>query len=179
MRDLAAARTAGPFPHEGDGGGEDAATLLARLHGPRGEGATVPDQLDVEEDGELGRAGEKEVAVHGVDEEVSGHGLLGGSETHGDHGAAVDTAGAGGMPWLAGIGEDVLVIVLVGKVRYVVFVSRLTGAMTASSVTSKEFSIAALLGSSGGGLMSVGRAASFDSSSGFPIAFGFSGDAEM
>lgn len=51
--------------------------------------------------------------MHGVDEEVSGDGLLAGCETHGDHGAAVDTAGARGVPWLAGICEDVLGMVLV------------------------------------------------------------------
>lgn len=47
--------------------------------------------------------------------------------------------------------------------------SRLTGPITASSTTSKVFSIGALLKSSGGGLIRVGRGVSFDSSSDFPI----------
>lgn len=57
--------------------------------------------------------------------------------------------------------------------------SRLTGPITASSVTSKVFSIGALLKSSGGGLIRVGRGASFDSSSDFPILLKFINDDEM
>lgn len=108
MRDLTAPRPAGTLPDEGDGGGENAAALLARLNGSRGEGAAVSDELDVEEDGQFGGASEQEVAVHGMDKEVRWDGLLAGCETHGDHGATVDAAGTGGMPWLARIGEDIL-----------------------------------------------------------------------
>jgi hypothetical protein len=48
-----------------------------------------------------------------VHQEVGRHGALPGGQAHGDDGAAVDAARAGGVPWLAGVGEDVLGGVLV------------------------------------------------------------------
>ena len=99
---------AGGVAHEGGGRGEDAAAALAGLDGPRREGPAVAHLLDVEEDGQLGGAGQEEVAVAAVDEEISGDGPLRGSQTHGDYGTAVDAAGAWGVPWLARVGEDVL-----------------------------------------------------------------------
>lgn len=54
--------------------------------------------LNVVEDGNGRVAGEDEVAVHGVDGEVGGHGSLGCGEALGDHGAAVDAAGSGRVP---------------------------------------------------------------------------------
>lgn len=64
--------------------------------------------LDVVEDGDGAVPREDEVAVHAVDEEVRGDGELCGSEALCDYRAAVDPAGAGGVPEGAGVGEDVL-----------------------------------------------------------------------
>lgn len=96
------------FAHEAQRGGEDGSPALARLHGARSEGPALANVLDMVEDGEGAVAGEHEVAVHAVDGEVRGDGELSGGEALGYHGAAVDAAGAGGVPEGAGVGEDVL-----------------------------------------------------------------------
>ncbi len=98
----------GGLARERDGGGEDAAAALLGLHGAGGEGAAVADQLDVEEDGQIGLARQEEVAVARVGKEISGHGALRRRDAHGDDGAAIDAAGSGGLPGRAGVGEDVL-----------------------------------------------------------------------
>lgn len=64
--------------------------------------------LDVVHDGDLGVAGENEVAVHAVNGKVRGDGSLGGGEALRDDGTAVDAAGSWGMPERSGVGEDVL-----------------------------------------------------------------------
>ena len=46
--------------------------------------------------------------MHAVDREVWRDGELCGGEALGDYGAAVDAAGAGGVPEGPGVGEDVL-----------------------------------------------------------------------
>lgn len=94
---------AGGLAHEADGGGEDAAALLARLDGAGGEGAAVTHALDVVEDGNLVGAGEQEVAVARVREELVRHRLLRRRERLRDDGPAVDAARAGWMPLLAGV----------------------------------------------------------------------------
>ena len=108
VRDLVAGGAAGAFAHEGDGGGEDAAALLAGLDGARREGAAVAHPLDVEKDGQLARAGEEEVAVATMHHEVLRHGPLPCGDTHGDHGATVDAPGSWGVPWLSCVCVDVL-----------------------------------------------------------------------
>jgi len=64
---------------------------------------------------DLSVAVQHEVAVHGMDVEVFGDGALRGGETLGYDGAAVDSAGAGGVPEGARVGEEVGVDV--GEVR--------------------------------------------------------------
>ncbi len=81
---------------------------LAGLDGAGGEGAAVAHLFDVEEDGQVAGAGEQEVAVAAVHEEVVGHGLGGRRQRHGDDGAAVDAARARRVPGLARVSEDVL-----------------------------------------------------------------------
>lgn len=98
----------GGFLDKGHGGGEDGPALLAGLHGARGVGAAVADFFDVEEHGDLGGAGEDEVAVARVHGEVVGDCFLPGGETHCDHGASIDAARAGRMPERSFVGEDVL-----------------------------------------------------------------------
>lgn len=101
---------AAAFLDEADGGREDAPPLLPRLHGARGKGAAVAHALDVEEDGDLVGAGEQKVAVARVHEEVLRDRLLGGGEGLRDDDAAEDAAGAGRVPWLTSVCEDVLKI---------------------------------------------------------------------
>lgn len=79
-------------------GREDALASLPGLYRSGGEAAAVADSLDVEEEGHGGGAGEEEVAVAGVREEVVGDCLLRGGEGLSDDGAAIDAAGAWGMP---------------------------------------------------------------------------------
>lgn len=112
--------------------------------------------LDVVHDGDLGVAGENEVAVHAVDGKVRWDGSLSGSEALRDDGTAVDTAGSWGMPERSGVGKDVLGGVRgSGKSRE----RGLTGPMIDSSVSSRTFSMADLERSRAGGLTSVDRSA--------------------
>lgn len=60
------------------------------------------------EHGDLGVAGEDEVAVHAVDCEIWTDCGLGGGEGLRDYAAAVDAAGAGRVPERARVGEEVL-----------------------------------------------------------------------
>jgi hypothetical protein len=46
--------------------------------------------------------------MHAMDCEVRGNSALGGGETLGDHGAAIDASCSWGMPEWTGVGEDVL-----------------------------------------------------------------------
>ena len=97
-----------PLAHETHRHGENAFPALPRLHRARRETLAGPHVLDVVQDRDLGVPGQHEVAVHRVHGEVRGYGALGGGEALGDDGAAVDAAGAGGVPEGAGVGEDVL-----------------------------------------------------------------------
>lgn len=68
------------------------------------------------EDGNRGVAGEDEVAVHAVDQELGIGGRFGGgwdgalrgAEALCYHGTTEDAAPVGGVPEFAGVGEDVL-----------------------------------------------------------------------
>lgn len=97
-----------PFPHKAHRGREYGSAPLPCLHRPGCEALSFPDMLDVVEDRYLRVTGKDEVAVHAVDGEVRGNGDLGGGETLGDDGAAVDSAGAGRVPERAGVCEDIL-----------------------------------------------------------------------
>lgn len=145
---------------EADGGGEDAAALLARLDGAGGKGAAVADALDVEEDGDGGGAGEQEVAVARVAREVVRNRQMRRCEALRDDGAAVDAPRGEGLPGLAGVGEDVLRVMVV-RIYTDIELGRkirvLTGPSTFNSVTSSAFSIGALLGSGSGGFTNVVR----------------------
>lgn len=105
MVERRAARAA--LAHETQGGREDRAAALPRLHRACGEALALADVLDGVYDGDVGVAGKDEVAVHGVDEEGGGDGFLGGGEALRDDGAAVDAAGAGRMPEGAEVREEV------------------------------------------------------------------------
>ncbi len=87
---------------------EYATTALPRLHGARRERFALAHVLDVVEDGDLGVAGEDEVAVHRVDGEGRGHSALCRGEALRYDGAAVDATRPGGVPERACVGEDVL-----------------------------------------------------------------------
>lgn len=93
---------------EAEGGGEDAFPALTGLHCASREGFAFAHVLDVVEDGDGRVPGEDEVAVHAVDCEMGGNGELGCGEALGYYGAAVDAAGARGVPERARVGEDVL-----------------------------------------------------------------------
>lgn len=88
--------------------GEDGSSALPGLHRAGRKALAVAHALDMVHDGDLGVAGEDEVAVHAVDGEVAGDGALGGGQGLGDGGAAIDAARTGRMPEGASIREDVL-----------------------------------------------------------------------
>lgn len=91
-------RTRRILAHETAGCREDDFTSLAGLDGAGCEGAAGADVFYVVDYGDVGLAGEDEVAVHAVHAEVLGDGVLGGPETLGDYGAAVDAAGSWRVP---------------------------------------------------------------------------------
>jgi len=101
-----------PFPHETARRSENYLPPLPCLHRPRDEALPIAHALDVVEDRDRGVAGEDEVAVHAVDQElgIGGRwdGALRGAEALCYDGAAVDTARVARMPEFAGVGEDVL-----------------------------------------------------------------------
>ena len=122
------------------------------------------------EDWDTGVPGEDEVAVHGMDGEVGGDGALGGGETLGYDGAAVDAAGSRGVPEWAGVGVQILpdssTILLRRHVKGMGGERKgsLTGAIAPNSVSSSTSSIADWFGFGGGGLMRVAREVSSFSS---------------
>lgn len=157
-------RAARLLARERESGGEDAFPLLPRLDSARGEGFPGAHVLDVVEDGDGRVACEHEVAVHAVDGEVWWDGELRRGEALGYDGAAVDAAGAGGVPEGAGVGEDVLVEegglagLWFGDGRGRKGAGRekqRTGPMAVNAVNSNTFSIADFLGSRDLGLTSV------------------------
>jgi len=94
--------------HEGDCGGEDASSSLARLDGSGDEGFSVSNSLDVVEDGDFGVAGEDEIAVHRVHGVfLGGDRELGCAQTLCYGCSSVDTAGAGWVPEWTSICKDV------------------------------------------------------------------------
>ena len=99
---------AAALAHEADGGGEDAAALLAGLDGAGGEGAAVAHALDVEQDGHGGGARQQEVAVARVHQVVGRHRPLRRRQGLRDDAAAVDAPRARRLPQAARVGEDIL-----------------------------------------------------------------------
>jgi len=101
-----------PLPHKTARRRENHHPPLPCLHRPRNEALPIAHALDVVEDRDRGVAGEDEIAVHAVDQElgIGGRwdGALRGAETLGYDGAAVDAARVAGVPEFAGVGEDVL-----------------------------------------------------------------------
>lgn len=114
MPDFAPLFIRGSLTDEADGGGEDAGSLLPSLNCARRVRSTITDALDVVQDGRLGRSREEKVAVARVNEKSLWHRLLRGGEALRDDGAAIDAAGAWGMPLGARVCEDVLGAVSVG-----------------------------------------------------------------
>ncbi len=100
-----------PLPHKTNRSRKDTPPPLPRLHRPRHEAPPIPHPLHLIHHGYLRVAGQHEVAVHGVHDEGGWDGGLGGGEGLCDRGAAVDAAGAGGMPEWVGVrvggGRDV------------------------------------------------------------------------
>lgn len=91
-----------------NGSGENTLALLTGLNSARRKRTPVTNALDVEEDWDGVGASEEEVAVARVGEEVFRDSLLSRSKALGNYCTSVDTSCAGRVPWLAGIGEDVL-----------------------------------------------------------------------
>jgi hypothetical protein len=81
---------------------------LSSLYCPRYEGATVADVFDVVDYGDVGVAGQNKVAVHAVDGEVLGDGVLSCRKALGYYCAAIDAAGSGRVPQWPRVGVEVL-----------------------------------------------------------------------
>lgn len=96
------------LPCKTHSGSENTLPTLTSLHSASRERLALTDVLDVVEDRDTGVPSEDEVAVHGVDGEVGGDSALGGGETLGYDGAAVDAAGSRGMPEWAGVRVQIL-----------------------------------------------------------------------
>lgn len=87
---------------------EDGPSALSRLHGSGRKALAGTHALDMIDNGEVRVTSKHEITVHAVDEEMFGHGALGGGEALRDHRASVHAPRAGRMPKGTSVGENIL-----------------------------------------------------------------------
>ncbi len=144
------------LPRKAQRRGEDGLSTLSRLYCPCGEGTPRAHVFYVVEDRYGTVSCQHEVRVHAMDYEGGRDGALGCTEALRYYGAAVDAPGARGVPEGARVG----VYFLVESVSFVLEAKegkRRTGPITAREVSSRTFSMGALVGSRGGGRTRVAR----------------------